>query len=333
MDEQKNLQDELTLENILAGALQLPGIKVNRTGFLSETFAKEDVNIHDIIDKGPIGAGCSEAVLTAAADKLILMRTGTSSAISFASGIPGGLAIAATIPADVIQFFGMALRIAQELSYIYGAEDFWENGKIDDDEVKGRLIIYSGVMYGVKGASEAVRIATYKNADLIPEDKLKLLTEMTGKSIGTKITKSTVSKGISKVIPVIGGVISGGMNFASMLPMAKRLNEVLKTAAFNYSDTAMNEDIYTLNHMDFTEEPEENTESIDTEKVKQTVSKGLKSAKKGLGNIFSSIKKAASDINTDSSTEKLKELASLRDSGVITQEEFEKKKEEILSRL
>ena len=33
--------------------------------------------------------------------------------------IPGGIAMAATIPADTLQFFGVALRLAQEISYIY----------------------------------------------------------------------------------------------------------------------------------------------------------------------------------------------------------------------
>ena len=41
-----------------------------------------------------------------------------TTALSFAAGIPGGLAMAATIPADVAQFFGMALRLAQELAYL-----------------------------------------------------------------------------------------------------------------------------------------------------------------------------------------------------------------------
>ena len=35
--------------------------------------------------------------------------------------------MAATIPADVLQFFGMALRLAQELSYLYGAKDLCNN--------------------------------------------------------------------------------------------------------------------------------------------------------------------------------------------------------------
>ena len=68
--------------------------------------------------------------------KLILARTSQSSIASFVTGVPGGLAMAATIPADILQFFGMALKLAQELSYLYGAQDLWVDGKIDDVEEK-----------------------------------------------------------------------------------------------------------------------------------------------------------------------------------------------------
>ena len=80
------------------------------------------------------------------------MRTGASSAASFAMGLPGGLAMGATIPADALQFFGMSLRLAQELAYLYGAQNLWKGGEIDDEAVRGQLILYCGVMFGVSGA-------------------------------------------------------------------------------------------------------------------------------------------------------------------------------------
>ena len=76
------------------------------------------------------------------AQKLILKRTSQSSLASFAAGIPRGLAMAATIPADVLQFFGVALRLAQELSYLYGAQDLWQNGQVDDERAESQLIMY-----------------------------------------------------------------------------------------------------------------------------------------------------------------------------------------------
>ena len=66
--------------------------------------------------------------------------------------------MAATIPADVMQFFGMALRLAQELSYLYGAHDLWQGGQVDDERVQNQLILYCGVMFGVSGAVSGVRV-------------------------------------------------------------------------------------------------------------------------------------------------------------------------------
>ena len=133
---ENNVEKELALETIITTAIQIPGVKVNRDKFLAEMFDTENVAIQDVLDLGPIAAGISQERITALSNKLILKRTSQSSAASFVAGIPGGLAMAATIPADVLQFFGMALRLAQELSYLYGAEDLWQNGQIDDEKVK-----------------------------------------------------------------------------------------------------------------------------------------------------------------------------------------------------
>ena len=42
------------------------------------------------------------------------------SGISAALGTPGGAAMAATIPADIAQYYGCMLRVAQKLLYLYG---------------------------------------------------------------------------------------------------------------------------------------------------------------------------------------------------------------------
>lgn len=227
-------EKEVALESIITSAIQIPGVKVDRKKFLAEMFATEDVAIQDILDLGPIAANISQDRLTSLANKHILKRTSESSIASFVAGIPGGFAMAATIPLDVLQFFGMALRLAQELSYMYGASDLWQNGQVDDEKVKNQLLLYCGVMFGVSGAVSGVRVLTTQIAKTtlkkLPQKALTKtfwypIVKQMGKAIGVKVTKSTVAKGVSKVIPVIGGVISGGLNFASMMPMANRLQK------------------------------------------------------------------------------------------------------------
>ena len=65
-----------------------------------------------------------------------------------------------------------------------------------------------------------------------------------------KVTKTTVAQGISKAVPIVGGVISGSLNYASMMPMANRLNTALDKACFNYSEEEMAADIETLESID-----------------------------------------------------------------------------------
>lgn len=243
------LSKEVTLEGVITTSIKMPGVKVNRDKFLAETFATESVAIQDVLDLGPVQAGVSRDKLSLIANKLILKRTSQSSAASFVAGIPGGLAMAATIPADVMQFFGMALRLAQELSYLYGADDLWENGTVNEDKIQSQLILYCGVMFGVSGAVSGVRVLSTQIAKTtlkkLPQKALTKtfwypIVKSIGKAVGIKVTKNTVAKGVSKVIPIIGGVISGTLNFASMIPMANRLLEVLDKASFDYSTKEMN---------------------------------------------------------------------------------------------
>ena len=155
---EKNLAKQMVLEDIITKTIQIPGVKVNRKQFLAEQFASKANNLEEILDKGPIEAGIKREDIKLLSKKLILTRTSQSSIASFVAGIPGGLAMAATIPADTLQFFGMTLRLAQELSYLYGAQDLWKDGTIDDEKVKNQLILYCGVMFGVSGAVSGVRV-------------------------------------------------------------------------------------------------------------------------------------------------------------------------------
>lgn len=338
MKEQHAAEKELALETIISSAVQIPGVKVNRSKFLSETFAAEDAEIQDILDLGPIAAQFPQDRLSVLAHKLILTRTSQSSLASFVAGIPGGFAMAATIPADVLQFFGMALRLAQELSYLYGAQDLWQDKQIDDEKVKTQLLLYCGVMFGVSGAVSGVRVLTTQIAKTalkkLPQKALTKtfwypIIKQIGKSIGIKVTKSTVAQGFSKAIPVIGGVISGGLNFASMMPMANRLQTVLDSAAFGYSEEDLTQDINEIENI-ASEEPAEKAENKD---IKTKIAEGGKKTLDNISGFFSKKRSNPTPSETDDVIDTIKRLSDLKDSGIITQEEFDRKKAELLAKL
>lgn len=342
-NEQSNSEKEFALENVISSAIQIPGVKVDRKKFLAEIFASENYPIQDVLDHGPIEAGVSQDKLALIAHKLILIRTSQSSAASFVTGIPGGLAMAATIPADVLQFFGMALRLAQELSYLYGAQDLWQNGQLDDEKVNNQLLLYCGVMFGVSGAVSGVRVLSTQIAKTtlkkLPQKALTKtfwypIVKQIGKAIGVKVTKSTVAKGVSKAIPVIGGVISGGLNFASMMPMANRLQSTLDSASFGYTEEDLEKDIIEIESITL-DESEVDTTSFESpnENIKAKIVEGSKKTLNNISGFFVKKNPATPAQKDEDIFEAISKLSELKERGILTQEEFDAKKTDLLSRL
>lgn len=321
MSESTELSKDVALENIITAAIKVPGVKVDREEFLAKVFAKENVDVQKIIDRGPIAAKCSREMLDRIANKLILKRTTESSAVSFAAGIPGGLAMAATIPADTLQYFGMTLRLAQELTYLYGANDLWDDGEVDSTAVRNQLIIYCGVMFGVAGASASLRLLSGQVAKQalkkLPQQALTKtfwypIVKQICKVIGIKMTKDVAAKGVSKAIPILGGIVSGGLTFASMRPMGKRLLDALDEAHFCYSEEKVMSDLREMEEL--AEEYAEEVDSIDVQIVEEK-------------------KEAPTSDNTEDVFAKIEKLNRLKEMGAITEEEYNSKKSELLAKI
>lgn len=54
------------------------------------------------------------------------------------------------------------------------------------------------------------------------------LIKQIAKWIGISLTKSSFAKALGKVIPIVGGAISGGLTLATFRPQAKRLQKKLQ---------------------------------------------------------------------------------------------------------
>ena len=337
-------QQDLSLETIVTNVLKIPAIRVDRSTFLQKTFQSENINIQHILDVGPVQAGISREELKSIANKCILNRTSISSLASFATGLPGGLFMSVSIPADVVQYFGNALYLAQQLAYLYGEEDLFNHTEpnASDESVQNWFILYCGVMFGVAGATEGVRVLSSQIAKVtlkkLPQQALTKtiwypIIKQIGKVVGVKVTKSTVAKGVSKVIPVIGGIVSGGLNFASMMPMAKRLQTALDSAHFGYTEEAMQADFNVISHLNDIEPAEKLS-------IKSKLSSGIKNVGVNISGVFSKHKATAEteslsipQVSKDKLFDTIKRLAELKELGAITQEEFDMKKAELLSRL
>lgn len=226
-------------EVLMTNAVKLPGVKVDRKEFLAQNFSKyvPANQLAEVVEKGPLEANVPLSIIKKVAKRNIANQTMKSSSASFAAGLPGGIGLAATIPADTAQFFGFALRLAQEIGYLYGYDDFWEDGELDVERVNGELILFLGVMFGVGGATATIKALSAQlskealkkipNKALMKTVYYPIVKKMSA-MIGVKMTKDTFAKGISKMIPLAGGVISGGITYSSMTKMGNRLMNTLE---------------------------------------------------------------------------------------------------------
>lgn len=227
--------------NFLKTVIRLKGVKIEREDFLRKELRKtgcSDAKIAEALSSTPAQAGFSIERLDALARASIDFETKKSAALSFAAGLPGGFAMLATVPGDVTQYYVHAFRIMQKLSYLYGWQDFLGDLEAADDETVAHLAVFLGVMMGVGGASLSLANFAQQVARPAIQKQItnKALTktvwypvvQKTLKLIGVKVTKDSFAKGVTKVIPVAGGVISGGMTLISLKSQSTRLLKHLR---------------------------------------------------------------------------------------------------------
>ena len=336
------MQNEVTsssgvFETVMVNSLQIPGVKVNRNKFLYDALSKyehDSKKVSNAINTNPIDAKIDRKTLDKVAKYTINKTTTISSGASFAAGLPGGFAMIASIPADIAQYFGMAIRLAQELAYIYGEEDLFDGTEIDDSRVRHTLIGYIGVMFGVQGASELVRvISTQLSKTALRRLPKKALTKTfyypiiknICKALSIRMNKGIFAKGVSKAIPIVGGVVSGGMTFFSLRPMGIKLQECLSEAKFDYDENLIKKDIETI------EKFSENEDIIDVEYTDCFDEYTIDNKSESTFDENYREMEVALDKNIDIVNE-LEKCRKLLEQELISEEEFNKIKDDILKK-
>ena len=229
------------IEDVIIMGLKTPGIRIQREQFLrKELFKRFPENvIEDAVKFNPLHANIPQEDIEKIVDEVIKYERICVSGISAALGTPGGATMVATIPADIAQYYGYMLRAVQKMLYLYGFPEIevGEKGQSIDTETMNTLIVCMGVMYGVAGASNALKAMAKALGTGVEKQLLrKALTKGTiypivksvSKWFGVKMTKEVFAGFFKKAIPVVGGVIGGGLTFASFKPCCDRLRQVLK---------------------------------------------------------------------------------------------------------
>ena len=239
-DAYREIQEKLpTFDEVLAQAIRLPGTSVSRAGYLAEVVSRKHPRlVQRAIDTTPARAGLTEREIEKIAKKSLGKDGRRTTALSFAAGIPGGVAGAVTIPADLVQFYGYLIRAIQKLTYLYGWRDLaYVDPAQTDIATAAALVIMLGVMAGVEQANTVLarlarlrasgaddtRLRTALAARAMQDEVNQISTELT-----MRMAKRLTGQVAGKTIPVVGGIVSGIITGSGFDEMAKRMLRELK---------------------------------------------------------------------------------------------------------
>lgn len=238
-----NKDGRVDTEDIIVLGLRIPGVHIDREEFLRKQFMKNYANdvIQDAVKFNPAYAGITVEEIDNIADQVIQYERNCVSGISLALGAPGGVAMVATLPTDIAQYYGYMLRAIQKLLYLYGFPEInVENGVNIDDETMNLITLCLGVMYGVEGSVASIKILSNALGKGVEKKLLqKALTKGTFYPIVKKIsrwfsvcmTKQVFAGFFRKAIPVVGGVVGGGITYLSFKPCCDNLKKSLQDTA------------------------------------------------------------------------------------------------------
>lgn len=229
------MSELVSWDKVMNTALSMPMVKVDRTAFLTKEFSMYD-NADELRDKRPIDLFDAEAIERAARG-IINSHLAKATVASTAAGIPGGLAMAATMPADIAQYYWHVLVVAQKLGYLYGWPDLLDDKGQITEGTRNVLTLFVGVMFGAQAASKLVgeiaKQVSLQAAKRLPQQALTKtmyypVVKQVAKWIGVKMTKDTFGRSVGKAIPILGGVLSGAITAFSFKPMAEKLQKHLR---------------------------------------------------------------------------------------------------------
>ena len=238
----EGINPEEAFSKAVAIAATLPTVRIDRDAYLRSALRRHCTpdQVERAIRETPAAAGVPAIVLENAARAAIRIETTRVSMLSALAGIPGGLALIGTLPADTVQYFGHMIRISQKLAYLYSWPDLFSGEDNEmDDATMNVLILFLGVMVGANAASGAVNKLSQMVAQQVvrklPQQALTKgiiypLVKKVATQLGVEMTRQVFAKGVAKAVPIVGAVLSGGLTLATYAPMCHKLKKHLASS-------------------------------------------------------------------------------------------------------
>lgn len=242
MEKGKQPDGSQVFSKLADAIMKMPGLRIDRSEYLKRELAPiaSPEVIERAIQTSPWDAGIKQEDLDKIANAALKYHVLVAAGISFFDGLPGGWWLVATVPADISQFYFNAVQLAQKLVYIYGWPDL--NTYVETDDYRTVIGIFLGVMMGsavAAGAISQLADALSKGiAERLPRIALTRYafynaTKQVLRWVGVAVTKEGFADAVAKIVPVLGGVFSGGLTAFMMRQMGCRLIKYLKSNPFN----------------------------------------------------------------------------------------------------
>ena len=239
-------KESIVWNKILTTVLKMPGVKVDRISFLRKELRPycNQSRLQLIGNVRPYTV-VSEQVVDKLARQCVRRHTTLATATSAVAGLPGGLAMAATLPADLTQYFYHVFVLSQKLAYLYGYPDFCEDDGELSDMANDLLTIFMGVMMGApvaeKGITELSKAMAGSAVTRLPRVALTKaaifpIVNQVAKLIGAQLSKDSFAKGVGRFIPLAGGLFSGGLTLLTFRKGASRLRRQLSAQRYLFDD-------------------------------------------------------------------------------------------------
>lgn len=238
--------ETLIWNRILAAVLKMPGVKVDRVAFLRKALkghcSEQKLDLLENVRPYTI---VTDKVIDDVAASQINLHTTLATTGSTLAGLPGGLAMAATLPGDLTQYYYHVVVLSQKLAYLYGFPDFCNDEGELSDEATDLFTIFMGSMMGAsvadQGISQLARGMARSAVGRLPRMAITKaaiypVAIQVARMVGMKLTKDGLAKTVGRFIPIAGGVFSGTLTLFTFRPGARRLQKRLKAQKMHFSD-------------------------------------------------------------------------------------------------
>lgn len=235
-------------------AMSLPGVKVRRNSFLLEELedycTSNDISIEELLKLGPLQAGIPKTKVEEIAQKCISDENiSASSKSAFAGLFSNPLAAAFWGTADIVNYFCHLIIVSQKIAFLYDWPDIFD----ETDEGKQIILMFLGGAFDCNAAKNGIKLLARKivENELTRIDKITFLfikpmfykiIQQVAKYIGVSFSKQGLKNAVTKTVPIVGAVLSGGINYFMFRNDANRLLDVIKCAPITSKPKTLSSD-------------------------------------------------------------------------------------------